>query len=95
MGVPEERKPGSGLDSGVAPGLYAFLLQSIPGQGGTEGRAAEGPGAGPLVGCLLSPFSGSRTAGWGRLRSHEGGSLLTACVEGRLQLFPWLPGGGD
>lgn len=42
MGVPEERKPGSGL----APGLCGFLLQSVPGQGGTEGRVGLGRGLG-------------------------------------------------
>ena len=70
MGVPEERKPGSGL----APGLCGFLLQSVPGQGGTEGRGGGGlgPGAGPLVGCLLSPFLWEQNCGLGEAALPRG-----------------------
>ena len=49
MGVPEERKPGYGL----APRLCAFLLQSVSGQGGTEGRAQPRQGWGGAWGRTL------------------------------------------
>ena len=71
------------------------------GQGGAPAGLGRGLGQDPYsaASCLCS--SGSRTTGWGRLHSHKGRSLAEpsrppdGLSRGPVQLFPWIPGGGD